>query len=55
MGDEIEKDVIDAKQPITTVLRLKILLCQNSGLVLGFVIMFLLGKYGEYLENLVKF
>jgi len=55
MGDEIEKDIIDAKQPITTVLKLKILLCQNSGLILGFVIMFLLGKYGENLENLVKF
>ena len=54
MGDEIEKDHIDAKKPITTVLKLKILLCQNSGLILGFVIMFLLGKYGEYLENLVK-
>jgi hypothetical protein len=54
MGDEIEKDKIEAKQPITTVLKLKILLCQNSGLILGFVIMFLLGKYGEYLENLVK-
>ena len=54
MGDEIEKDHIDAKKPITTGLKLKILLCQNSGLILGFVIMFLLGKYGEHLENLVK-
>ncbi len=54
MGDEIEKDYIEAKQPITTGLKLKILLCQNSGLILGFVIMFLLGKYGVSLENLVK-
>ncbi|CAF0813565.1 unnamed protein product [Rotaria sordida] len=54
MGDEIEKDYIRAKKPITTVLKLKILLCQNSGLILGFVIMFLLGKYGERLEKLVK-
>jgi hypothetical protein len=54
MGDEIEKDQIEAKQPITTGLKLRILLCQNSGLVLGFIIMFLLGKYGEHLENLVK-
>lgn len=55
MGDEIEKDYIDAKKPITTILKLKILLCQNSGLILGFLIMFLLGKYGENLENLIKF
>ncbi|UJR26498.1 hypothetical protein I4U23_007825 [Adineta vaga] len=55
MGDEIEKDYIAAKQPITTVLKLKILFCQNSGLILGFVIMFILGKYGGDLENLAKF
>ena len=54
MGNEIENDCIQAKQPITTVLKIKILLCQNSGLVLGFFIMFLLGKYGENLENLVN-
>lgn len=54
MGDEIEKDYIEAKKPITTKLKLKILLCQNSGLILGFAIMFVLGKYGEHLENLVK-
>jgi hypothetical protein len=54
MGDEIEKDHIEEKKPITTGLKLRILLCQNSGLILGFVIMFLLGKYGEHLENLVK-
>jgi hypothetical protein len=54
MGDEIEKDHIEAKKPITTGLKLRILLCQNSGLILGFVIMFLLGKYGEHLENLMK-
>lgn len=54
MGDEIEKDYLDAKQPISTVLKLKILLCQNSGLVLGVAIMFLLGKYGEKLEHLIQ-
>ncbi|CAF3347643.1 unnamed protein product, partial [Rotaria sp. Silwood1] len=54
MGDEIEKDYIEAKKPITTVFKLKILICQNSGLILGFIIMFFLGKYGEHLENLVK-
>ncbi len=54
MGDEIEKDHIEAKRPITVGLKLRILLCQNSGLILGFVIMFLLGKYGQHLENIVK-
>lgn len=54
MGDEIEKDYIEANQPITAGLRLKILLCQNIGFVLGVSVMFLLGKYGEHLENLVK-
>ncbi|CAF3672080.1 unnamed protein product [Adineta steineri] len=55
MGDEIEKDYLQANQAVTTVVKLKILLCQNSGLILGFVIMFVLGKYGEHLENLIKF
>ena len=55
MGDEIEEDYLEANQPITIRLKLKILLCQNSGLVLGVIIMFFLGKYGGHLENLVKF
>ena len=55
MGDEIEKDYLASNQPITNVLKLKILLCQNSGLILGFIIMFILGKYGGDLEGLVKF
>ncbi|CAF1011390.1 unnamed protein product [Adineta ricciae] len=55
MGDEIEKDYLALNQPITNVLKLKILLCQNSGLILGFIIMFILGKYGGDLEGLVKF
>lgn len=54
MGDEIEKDYIEANKTVTVLLKLKILLCQNTGLIVGFVIMFLLGKYGEHLENLVK-
>jgi hypothetical protein len=54
MGDEVEKDYIESKQPITIFLKLKILLCQNSGVILGVVIMFLLGKYGTHLENLVQ-
>jgi hypothetical protein len=54
MGDEVEKDYIESKQAVTTFLRLKILLCQNSGVILGVAIMFLLGKYGTHLENLVQ-
>ncbi|UJR22579.1 hypothetical protein I4U23_025625 [Adineta vaga] len=54
MGDEIEKDYLESKRPITIGLKLKILCCQNSGIILGVVIMFLLGKYGTYLENLVQ-
>jgi hypothetical protein len=53
MGDEIEKGYLQAKQPVTIVLKLKILLCQNSGVILGVVIMFVLGKYGAHLENFV--
>ncbi|CAF1168726.1 unnamed protein product [Rotaria sp. Silwood1] len=55
MGDEIEKDYIDTKKSITTILKLKILLCQNSGVILGVIIMFLLGKYGTHLESLIEF
>ncbi|CAF3235147.1 unnamed protein product [Rotaria sp. Silwood2] len=47
MGDEIEKDHIDSKKSITTILKLKILLCQNSGFILGVILMFLLGKYDQ--------
>ena len=54
MGDEIERDYLQAKQPVTIVLKSKILLCQNSGVILGVVIMFLLAKYGAHLENLVQ-
>lgn len=53
MGDEVEKDYLKAKQPITILLKFKIFLCQNSGIILGVAIMFLLGKYGTHLENLV--
>ena len=54
MGDEIEKDHLQSKQQITIVFKLKILFCQNSGIILGVIIMFLLGKYGTYLENLIE-
>jgi hypothetical protein len=54
MGDEVEKDYILSKRSITIFFKLKILLCQNSGVILGITIMFLLGKYGTYLENLVQ-
>ncbi len=53
MADEVEKDYIESKKPITVILKLKIFLCQNSGVILGVVIMFLLAKYGTHLENLV--
>ena len=55
MGDEIEKDALEAQRPVTKGFRLKILLCQNSGLVLGIAIMFILAKYGGHLEHLVTF
>jgi hypothetical protein len=54
MGDEIEKDYIKDKRPVTIMLKLRILLCQNIGLVSGFVIMFLLAKYSDRLEKLVN-
>lgn len=54
MGDEVEKDYIESKRPITIMLKFKIFLCQNSGIILGIVIMFLLGRYGTNLENLVQ-
>jgi hypothetical protein len=54
MGDEIEKDYFLSKRSVTIFFKLKILLCQNSGVILGVAIMFLLGKYGTYLENLVQ-
>lgn len=49
MGDEIEKDYIESKQSITIFLKLKIFLCQNSGIILGVIIIFLLGKFGTNL------
>lgn len=55
MGDEIEKDYIDSKIPVTVVTKLKILLFQNSGVIMGVTIMFLLGKYGTHLESLINF
>ncbi|CAM2726371.1 unnamed protein product [Rotaria socialis] len=55
MGDEIEKDYIDSKQSVTILLKVKILLFQNSGVILGVTIMFLLAKYGKHLENFISF
>ena len=55
MGDEIEKDAIEEQRSISKGFRLKILLCQNSGLVLGISIMFILAKYGGHLETFVPF
>lgn len=55
MGDEIEKDYREENRPVTVGLKLKILLCQNSGLLIGVILMFVLGKFGSQLENLVHF
>ncbi|CAF0895566.1 unnamed protein product [Adineta steineri] len=54
MGDEVEKDFMNSQKPITIYLKLKILFYQNSGVILGIAIMFLLAKYGTHLENLVQ-
>ncbi|CAF2515211.1 unnamed protein product [Rotaria sp. Silwood2] len=51
MGHEIEKDYATANLPITRILKLKILLSQNIGVILGMAIMFLLAKYGEILSQ----
>ena len=55
MGEEIKRDYATSKKTITTLLKLKIFLCQNSGVVVGLAIMYVLGRYGERLENLVQF
>lgn len=54
MGDEIEKDKLQSQQQITMFFKLKILFCQNSGIIVGVIIMFFLGKYGIHLENLIE-
>jgi len=51
MGDEIEKDYAIDNKPITKMLKIKILLSQNFGVLLGTAIMFLLAKYGEILSQ----
>ncbi len=54
MGKEIEKKYINDKKSITIALRIKILLCQNIGLLFGISIMFVLARYGQNLESLVS-
>ena len=51
MGDEIEKDYAIGNKPITKMLKIKILLTQNLGVIFGIAIMFLLAKYGEALSQ----
>ncbi|CAF3498842.1 unnamed protein product [Rotaria sp. Silwood1] len=51
MGHEIEKDHAMTNKPITRILKLKILLCQNMGVIFGIAVMFLLAKYGETLSH----
>jgi hypothetical protein len=54
MGDEIENIYIQRQKPITIFLKFKILLCQNSGIIFGVAIMYLLAKYSTHLEDLVQ-
>jgi zinc transporter ZupT len=51
MGNEIEKDYLIANKPITKLLKIKILLTQNLGVIIGIATMFLLAKYGEILSR----
>jgi len=51
MGDEIEKDYFIANKPVTKMLKVKILLSQNAGVIIGIATMFLLAKYGEILSK----
>ena len=51
MGDDIEKDYLTANKPVTRLLKLKILLTQNFGVIIGIASMFLLAKYGEVLSQ----
>lgn len=50
IGDEIERDYIESKQSINILVRLKIFLCQNSGIIFGVIVMYLLARYGEKLQ-----
>lgn len=51
MGNEIEKDYLNANKPVTILLKIKILLSQNFGVIIGIATMFLLAKYGEILSE----
>jgi len=51
MGNEIEKDYLIANKPITKMLKIKILLSQNVGVIIGIATMFFLAKYGEILSQ----
>lgn len=51
IGDEIERDYLESKQFVTKFVKLKIFLCQNSGVILGVCLMFVLARYGGYFEK----
>ena len=51
MGEEIEKDTLKEKKPITRILKMKILLTQNLGVITGVASMYLSAKYGDFLES----
>jgi hypothetical protein len=55
MGNEIETDYQKAHRPVTLLLKLQILFCQNVGLVFGILLMFVLGKYGDDLTDALPF
>ncbi|CAF1260515.1 unnamed protein product [Adineta steineri] len=51
MGDEIEKDFVMENKTVSKMLKIKILITQNLGVIAGIAIMFLLAKYGEVLSE----
>ncbi|CAF1671980.1 unnamed protein product, partial [Adineta ricciae] len=51
MGEEIEKDTLKENKPISRILKTKILLTQNLGVITGVASMYLSAKYGDFLES----
>ena len=48
MGNEIEKDYHNSNRPVTTILKLKILFCQNISKIIYFTISRNLEKYAFF-------
>lgn len=51
MGNEIEKDYTVARKPITKWLKIRILLSQNLGILIGLATIYFLAKYGDHLAQ----